>query len=80
MSHQEFWKVVMSQLHSRHPQPRPQLGHGGINNGRADDEARWAVPAQACESWPIRVDWAFWDGTLKKRGINTVRSIQANDE
>ena len=22
---------------------------------------RWVVPAQACESWPIRAKWTFWE-------------------
>ena len=24
------------------------------------------MPAQACESWPIRGDWAFQDGSFKE--------------
>lgn len=33
------------------------------NTGRAEFETWWAVPTQACESWPLRTNWAvFWGG------------------
>ena len=32
------------------------------NSVRADSETRWAVPAQAFESQPIRTDWISQEG------------------
>ena len=29
-------------------------------------KTQWAVPPQACESWPIRGDWSFQEGGLKE--------------
>ena len=38
-----------------------------------------AVPAQACVSWPIRVDWVFRRRGLKETGDKTERFRQRGD-
>lgn len=40
----------MSHLYSH----RPQYGRGYKETSRSDEETRWAVPTQACESGPIK--------------------------
>ena len=35
----------------------------------------WAVPAQACGSWPIAAEWAFREGGLKETGTKTERCL-----
>lgn len=46
---------------SRLWQSLPALSTAVLSNGGwAVLEERWVVPAQACESWPIRAKWTFW--------------------
>lgn len=59
--------VVMSQLHSHHPQPHPQHSFCCKNTNRAEVEKQLGVLAQACEIWPIR-DY-FKEKDLKETGI-----------
>lgn len=55
MSCQYLSNAVMSQPYSHHK-----------NTGRAEVDAWWAGPAQACESGPIKADLAFWEGVPNK--------------
>lgn len=68
-------KVVMSQLYSHGPQPRPQHGRCHKTIEGTDADAWLAAPHQACESWPIKDDQAFWEGVLKRQA----RSIQTDE-
>ena len=45
----------------------------------ADNEMRWAGPARACESWPIRADWIWWKGDRKETGQRVNRGAAAID-
>ena len=56
-------KGVMSQLHSH----KLQLSRGSPTE---EAETQRAVPAQVCESWPIRADW----GALKRQALKTASS------
>lgn len=46
----QFFRNVMSRPYSHHK-----------NTARAEVEAWWAGPDQACESWPIKADLAIWE-------------------
>lgn len=54
--------VVMSQISSQCPQAKKQ-------NARADVETQWVMSARACMLRPIRADWVFGRGTLKKQSV-----------
>ena len=61
----------MSQLYSHRPQRRPQHSQVCKNTVRADAETQWAVPARACDNWPIRAGCVFQEGGLKETGTKT---------
>ena len=63
----------MSHLYSHRPQPHPQDSCGWKYTRGADAKAQRTVPAQACESRPIRADWPF-GGSLKVTGSKTGHS------
>ena len=63
------WKLVT--LWCQDPKPCLQHSCGCKNTNGVDVEMHLAVPALACESWPIRADWAFWEGVFKELWTNT---------
>ena len=62
-------RLLKKQLYGRH-----QRDCGCKHIGRADAETRWAVPAKACESRPIRAAAGLfrkWGEGLKGQALKT---------